>query len=354
MYDPDMEKTEVDSIWEVNGPNLEKFIDQFPNNCVYMRWNYWHPDAYGNLKAMDWFREHDFKVMGATAGQTRWVLMPQNQSNIPNIRSFALSSAARNLDGLLLTLWDDDSPHFELYMRGIFAFAEYTWAGEGRSIKEVKKLFRRRAFGLKAEHSSYAFIDTLEHPVAAWQNLLVSKGQHRNRLSFRSDLEGVIDLPDPDNPGAWSSSYSDRIEAARTNLEITQQVSEQLRGIRQIATRNLYTLEVYEQVNDLVKFSNELLLILHQLDQPSEVINRDEIYRSLIAMEKRFGELRNSLQQTYAHTRILSKPDDYLLDQDHHRHTANQSLNFDWQFVAEIQLLTKIDEQLVRNATLEQ
>jgi hypothetical protein len=30
--------------------------------------------------------------MGATAGQTRWKLMPQNESNMENIRSFANTS----------------------------------------------------------------------------------------------------------------------------------------------------------------------------------------------------------------------------------------------------------------------
>ena len=67
--------------------------------------------------------------MGATAGQTRWVLMPQDYSNIESIKSFSLTSVEKELDGLLLTLWDDDSPHFELYKRGIYAFAEYTWGG---------------------------------------------------------------------------------------------------------------------------------------------------------------------------------------------------------------------------------
>ena len=76
---------------------------------------------------MDWYTNNNLKVMGATAGQTRWTLMPQNQSNIPQIRAFAISSIERNLKGLLLTLWDDDSPHFELYKRGIAAFAQYTW-----------------------------------------------------------------------------------------------------------------------------------------------------------------------------------------------------------------------------------
>lgn len=94
-----------------------------------MRWNYSMPETLGNNRAMQWFTDHGFNVMGATAGQTRWNLMPLEESNTANIRDFALISIANKADGLLLTLWDDDSPHFELYQRGIAIFAEYTWSG---------------------------------------------------------------------------------------------------------------------------------------------------------------------------------------------------------------------------------
>lgn len=134
VYDPmfrlDMAQKEVDDIWAKNEHRLTAFLDKFPKNCIYMRWNYSSPEAYGNTKAMEWFRSNGFQVMGATAGQTRWVLMPQSESNMDNIKSFAINSIKSNLVGLLLTLWDDDSPHFELYYRGIIAFAEYTWSGE--------------------------------------------------------------------------------------------------------------------------------------------------------------------------------------------------------------------------------
>ena len=119
IYDLNISVQKVDSIWEVNEPKLNKFIKQFPENCIYMRWNYHATESYGNSRAMDWFTNNGLKVMGATAGQTRWTLMPQRESNIDQIRIFADQSIKRNFNGLLLTLWDDDSPHFELYKRGI-------------------------------------------------------------------------------------------------------------------------------------------------------------------------------------------------------------------------------------------
>ncbi|MGB2253313.1 MAG: glycoside hydrolase family 20 zincin-like fold domain-containing protein, partial [Flavobacteriaceae bacterium] len=52
MFRPEMTKAEVDSIWNANQKNLEAFLPQFPKNCIYMRWNYHSPEAYGNTKAM--------------------------------------------------------------------------------------------------------------------------------------------------------------------------------------------------------------------------------------------------------------------------------------------------------------
>ena len=146
-----------------------------------MRWNYFSPQAIGNSKAMEWFRRHGMQVMGATAGQTRWFLMPQDESNIENIKTFALGSIKSGLNGLLLTLWDDDSPHFDLYYRGILAFAEYTWTGNKRSKEDIKKVYRHREFSNLLAKKEYSFIDELEKSVVFYKNALI-KGNKRNYL----------------------------------------------------------------------------------------------------------------------------------------------------------------------------
>ena len=163
MFNSQMSVDEVDKIWTENDKNLQKFIDKFPKNAIYMRWNYQKSETYGNQKAMKWYIDNGLKVMGATAGQTRWTLMPQNQSNIPQIKSFALSSIEKKLDGLLLTLWDDDSPHFELYKRGITAFSNYTWSGKSKNIDEFKQMFRHRMYGKEFREDKFGFIDKLEN-----------------------------------------------------------------------------------------------------------------------------------------------------------------------------------------------
>jgi hypothetical protein len=241
IYDPDLTGPEVDSIWQANEHLLLEFLDRFPKNCIYMRWNYSVPQALSNLKAMDWFRQHDLQVMGATAGQTRWVLMPQEESNMENIRSFALSSIAQGLDGLLLTLWDDDSPHFELYMRGIVAFAEYSWAGERREKAALKAAFRQREFSRRLVGDGFAFIDLLEEPVAFWNNALLQEGRDRRDLKTMKDPlgEGVIDLPDPEHPGEWSKRFAGRLTQAEEMLKVCEMVAARIdtaqslaRGIR--------------------------------------------------------------------------------------------------------------------------
>ncbi len=338
MFDTKISKEEVDRIWEKNESKLLEFIDQFPKNCIYMRWNYQSPDTYGNLKAMEWFTSKGFEVMGATAGQTRWVLMPQNQSNIPNIRSFALSSIDKGLNGLLLTLWDDDSPHFELYYRGILSFAEYTWSGDKRGIEETKSAFMHRYFG--SNTSELAFIDLLEKPVGQWKDLLVSEGR-RNGL-VKNKGTGIIALPDPANKGAWSKKNADRLATARGMLKVCDSIDALIYQAKINAQRNRYTLEVYQQVNELVKYSAQMLLTLESFDQPSELKNQAEKLEELKSLRTRFEDVRKRFESAYGQTRVLTKPDNYILDQDHHLHSANQTKSFDWQFIAELEMLDKI------------
>ncbi len=270
MFNKKLTEEEVDKIWKENEHKLLEFLDVFPKNCIYMRWNYNSPQAIGNGKAMEWFRKQGLPVMGATAGQTRWVLMPQNESNMENIRSFAISSIEKGLNGLLLTLWDDDSPHFELYKRGIIAFAEYTWTGENRSKEEIKSAYRQREFSYNLADAEYAFIDQLERPVAFWKNALL-KGNKRNYIQkAKSPLEeSVMDLPDKNKKGEWTEKHSYRLEEAAYYYELNDSIAAKIESMKSGANRNIYTLEVYEQVNKLVQFTNKALLKLKDYDLAS-------------------------------------------------------------------------------------
>ena len=347
IYQPEMSKVKVDSIWNANQENLEAFLPKFPKNCIYMRWNYHSPEAYGNTKAMQWFRDHGLKVMGATAGQTRWVLMPQREGNMDNIRSFALSSIETGLNGLLLTLWDDDSPHFELYHRGIIAFANDTWSGNQLSKSELKRAYRHREFSYLLSTDDFAFIDSLEKPVGQWKNILL-KGNKRNYQKEMDQVEedALISLPKNDAPGQWSIDNRERLKLAEKMIQSSRKIAEKIHQIQKLTQRNSFALEVYQRVNETVQLTPKILLALKRFDQATTDDQRFKEKKSIDQLQKDFDKLRSEVEKTYAKTRLINKPKDYILDQDHHHHLANQSLNFDWQFRAEICIFKKINSEL--------
>ena len=347
MFRPKMPKTKVDSIWNANKKKLEAFLPQFPKNCIYMRWNYHTPEAYGNTKTMQWFRDHGLKVMGATAGQTRWVLMPQREGNMDNIRSFALASIETGLNGLLLTLWDDDSPHFELYHRGIIAFANDTWSGDQLSKSKLKSAFRHREYSSVLAEKDFAFIDSLEQSVGQWKNILL-KGNKRNYLKEMDnpEEEGLISLPESRNSGQWSIENKERLSTAEKMIENTLRVGQKIEQMQKLAKRNSYTLEVYQRVNQIVGFTPKILLALKRFDQATNDEERLIEKAKIIQLKMDFLKLRDRVEETYSKTRIIHKPHDYVLDQDHHHHLANQLHAFDWQFYSELLMFDKIDKQL--------
>ena len=344
MFNSEISMEKVDEIWEKNELNLMQFIEKFPKNAVYMRWNYQKSDTYGNQKAMDWYMNNGLNVMGATAGQTRWTLMPQNQSNISQIKSFAISSIEKNLEGLLLTLWDDDSPHFELYKRGIAAFSQYSWSGNKTTIEEFKTIYRHRTYGPEFSNNEFAFIDKLEKPVSLWLNMLLEEKVRRAAISKEENpLETfIIDLPDLENKGMWSKKYFNKIKNAKSSLLISKEVEETIDKLMENDSKNKYTLEVYKQVNELVKFSSNIIIALEKLDLSAEIDYEKTAFNEIRNFENKFNSLRINFEEVYSKTRILNKPENYILDQDHHNHPANQTINFDWQFLSEKYFLKKI------------
>lgn len=354
MFNSEMSVEEVDEIWAENENNLLKFVDKFPKNAIYMRWNYQKSETYGNQKVMEWYTNNDLKVMGATAGQTRWTLMPQNQSNIPQIKSFALSSIEKKLDGLLLTLWDDDSPHFELYKRGITAFSNYTWSGKNKSIEEFKQMFRHRMYGKKFYDDKFGFIDKLEGPVGKWLNMLLKDNVRRAEIAKSSNSEElfIMELPNMRNPGNWSTKNSERIQRAKSSLRTSKEVERILKEMFDSNPKNIYSLKIYNQVNELVKFSSQCILALEKLDKFSiendqNLADRKKILNEVLKLDENFKIMRKQFESMYSQTRILEKPNDYILDQDHHNHPANQSKNFDWQFFSEIFFLEKLKKKYI-------
>jgi len=361
MFNPSLTRKEVNEMWKENEHKLEEYLDLFPKKCIYMRWNYSHPEAEGNIKAMEWFTDNNLNVMGATAGQTRWKLMPQQESNMENIRSFANTSIEmkdngsfdkkpddEEIDGLLLTLWDDDSPHFELYMRGILAFAEYTWTGDERSKEEIKAAYRHREYGSALSGEEYGFVDQLEKAVEWWSTGLINtNGPNFLRSMDDPMAEGVIDLPfSREQTEDWAAEHSLRMQGATVAIRDCNKAEAIIDTMLTLAVRNQYRLEVYKQVLKLVRFSGQAMFDLQTYDIAMEGIEKQEALAKLQKLPAEFLSLRAQFEEVYGKTRILTKPDGYLLDQDHHLHLANQSLNFDWQFWSEIYFLEKLEKEI--------
>ena len=228
-------------------------------------------------------------------------------------------------------------------MRGIISFAEYTWSGKKRTKSEVKEAYRQREFSSKLSNNEFAFIDDLEEPVSFWKNALL-KGNKRNYLKKMEDPldNGVIDFPDKNDKGKWSEKYSERIEQAKLLLESCDSIEVNIKSMKSKAIRNNYTLEIYDVVNKLSQFAPKALLALEAYDLATNKEEELEAINRLHQLPEAFKELRTEMEKVYGKTRILTKPKDYILDQDHHSHLANQSISFDWQFNAEILFMEKI------------
>ena len=85
---------------------------------------------------------------------------------------------------------------------------------------------------------------------------------------------------------------------------------------------------------------------LSLIDNALSTEEEAKMIKNLQNLVYEFKEVRKQFENVYSKSRILNKPSDYILDQDHHRHPANQSINFDWQFTAELMLLNKINKYL--------
>ncbi len=107
-------------------------------------------------------------------------------------------------------------------------------------------------------------------------------------------------------------------------------------------------MEVYKRVNEIVQFTPQILVALKQFDQATNLEEQLIAKAKIAQLQDAFYALRKKVEETYAKTRLIHKPQDYILDQDHHHHLANQLHAFDWQFVPELMIFDKIKEQLFR------
>lgn len=343
-YDSSIPREVVEQKWKENEKVLNENIALFPKTCVYMRWNYDNPTLPGNIKALAWYRAHHLKVMAATSGEQIWPVLPRASSNFQPVKEFSKITAADTLTGILLTLWDDTSPHFETYWRGIYDFAFFNWNYRDINKEEAHALFRHRFFGPQLTDPYFEFEDTLEQAIAFWDTSLINQGSREN---YPVQVN-VISLPDETRPGEWVEMNRQRLQSARREISRYLSTKERIAKAFGAASRNKYALEIFDQINELQVYPSKLLLLLEKYDLDSSS------HKEVTAAEVRnyadsFSAIRKKYEGIITKSRVLHNPEDYLPDQNHHHHLANGTINSDWMYVYELKLNENIIKKLPKH-----
>ena len=327
---------EVARTW--NSDKLDKSINLFPKDCVYMRWLYGDATVAGHKRILQWYRDSGLTVMGATAasyGASPY--LPRNDTNAGIIQGFSQLVAENNLAGILATAWDDGSPHLETVWRGYIAQAEFGWNPTGRSIEEFKKAHAQREFGFPTEDNTVEFINEMERLAFFFDGALVSSGR-RNPAWGTSDFK-LISLPDPEKPGEWSETYKEKIAKAKEADQLYQDIRSKIEKAHQIALRGYYTLEVYDVLNDLLHFPAMVLLSLNEYDQASGPAGREQAMKGIEEVCSYFETMHSRLLETYSKTRFMEQPEGYLPDQNRHNHLSAKTMSSDWIFYYELPMV---------------
>ncbi len=331
----------IDSVWNKHLPELNKHIKSFPKDVIYMRWQYGNANKPGNKKALKWYQDNHLKAMGATAAQTTYAMMPLG-GFVENIKSFQIARKEIPIEGVLCTAWDDASPLFDTFWAGFIAHAQYSWNNQKDMEKEeFYKRYRINEFGCDIVDIP-DFRPILESTFPLWETGLLEKGVRRAlyRTGGKFDL---ITLPS-ETKGEWSNKYQKRILEAKKGIEKHLQVKEILSLYRQKAKRNDYSLQVFEQINDLTGYTAELLVALSEYDCKRDFVTLNNLK---LCIEK-FDTIRENMEYVYSKTRILGQPEGYILPMNHHAHLAIQTANDDWMFWYEVNFIKALKQYLAQ------
>lgn len=335
----DKTEEELDKVW--NTEKLDRAIDLFPKNCIYMRWNYGDPTKPAHKRLLNWYQEKGLPVMAATAASSGdSPFMPREHTKSGYIKSFCQLTTENKLQGVLATAWDDGSPHLETVWRGLIALGEFSWNPDGREISDFIEAHGQREFGFEAGKGKMDFLQELEKSFFFFDGALVKSG--RRNPAWGVTAFTLIDLPDKNHRGLWSEKYSDKIKRAQEEDIRYEEIKKGLAEAKAEALRNRYTLNVYEQNNNLQNFPVKLLLALYHYDQAKDDQQLKQAAMQLKDICHSLPHLQKSLEEVYSETRFMEQPEGYVEDMNHHNHLSVKSLNSDWIFLYELPMVTKI------------
>ena len=338
-YDSTVGLEKTKALWKANEHLLAEKIPLFPKDCIYMRWNYGDSKLLGNLMALDWYKAQGLNVMGATAAQCMSPMLPHDHSNFDAIKGYCQLTAEKGTNGILCTVWDDCSPHFETVWRGLYDFALFSWHYQDIGAQSAHELFRHRFYGPQLAPDIHEFQDLLEKALPFWETALLEQGDRNN---YHKEF-ALIALPDKSKPGAWSIKYKDKLSQAAKAFEGYGLIRDKIKTAMGLARRNGYALSVMNQINELQVYPADLLLLLQQYDNapPEKKKTLEAQVRDLAAG---FQQIRMNFEKVYSETRILGNPEGYQPDSNFHEHLANGTSNTDWMYVYELAMNKKISD----------
>lgn len=339
----DISEEELTNTW--NTEKLDAAIGMFPKECVYMRWNYEDATKPAHKRILKWYHDKGLKVMGATAASSgNSTFLPREDTKAGYIKGFSQLVAENQLEGIFATAWDDGSPHLETVWRGYIAQGEFGWNPIGRDVKTFKKAHAQREYGFRPGDNRMTFLDELEKTVFFFDGALVSSG--RRNPAWGATAFTLIDLPDNANPGVWSTTYKEKINTAKQEMERFKKIREGVAVAKQQALRNRYTLDIYEQINFLQNYPTRLLLALHNYDIANETDARKNALQEIKNVCTYFYTMRTNLETIYSQTRFMQNPEGYIADMNHHNHLAAKTNNSDWIYLYELPMTEKVESWL--------
>ncbi len=335
----DKSEEEVAKAW--NTDKLDKAVDLFPKECVYMRWKYEDATAPAHQRLLKWYHDKGLKVMGATAAAAGdSPFMPRRNSRSEYVKGFNRLVAENHLEGILATSWDDGSPHLETVWRGFIAQGEFGWNPSARDIETFKRVHAQREYGFRPEDNRMAFLDELEKAVFFFDGALVTSG--RRNPAWGTTAFTLMELPDKEKPGTWSESYKDKIAQARIEAGRYEKITEGIKAAKAEALRNRYTLQVYEQTNNLQNYPVRLILALNAYDTAKDEAARKIALSEVAEVCDYFDAMRANLESVYSETRFMQQPEGFVSDLNHHNHLSSKTNNSDWWYYYEIPMVRKV------------
>ncbi|HLO59011.1 MAG TPA: family 20 glycosylhydrolase [Bacteroidales bacterium] len=369
-YDDGITESDARQRWEKGMPAMDSLLEDFPKNCVYMRWNYSMARQPGNIMALDWYKSRGLNTMIATATNTEGGELFQQDirdkgaesAGIVSIKSFIDLAAQKDVKGMLCTAWDDKSPHMENYWRGFIAAAEYSWSPGGRTLEKFDEAWLRREFGLTVP-DYLLFHQKLREGSEFWYEALYKQGNmldEDNKLQSLTRVEHwlpplagqenvvfdysqkLIELPDPNAPGAWSKKYSDRLSIAGKLVNEYPENIRRLQALLDASLRNSYYWELAIALYEFQMNTPRLMVALEKMDQ-GQSNGRDEVKLAIDDFDKRW----NNLKQVYSKTRFVEYPQNYVPDR--YFHLASQREDLSWMIQAQELLMPYIKKLIDMN-----